>query len=99
MEFFTNDVMGGLLAQSLETAALGADGFHDVGAGPGLDGGRRDRLAHDRRPRAERRRRRHAGSATTRSCPARIPVYGYVYDVRTGSLVEVAAATEAGRAA
>ena len=31
--------------------------------------------------------------------PAGIPIYGYVYDVRTGRLEEVKAATEAGRAA
>jgi carbonic anhydrase len=31
--------------------------------------------------------------------PANVPVYGYVYDVRTGRLDEVAAATAAGRAA
>src|ERR1700761_512366 len=35
MEFFTNEVMRGLLNSSLETAALGADGFYDVGEGPG----------------------------------------------------------------
>src|SRR6478735_1546007 len=35
MEFFTDDVMRGLLSSSLETAALGADGFVDVGSGPG----------------------------------------------------------------
>ena len=35
MEFFTDEVMRGLLASSLETAELGADGFRDVGAGPG----------------------------------------------------------------
>ncbi len=33
MEFFTDEVMRGLLGQSLETAALGADGFTDVGTG------------------------------------------------------------------
>ena len=38
MEFFSNDVMGGLLEQSLETAQLGPDGFEDVGAGPGSNG-------------------------------------------------------------
>jgi carbonic anhydrase len=31
--------------------------------------------------------------------PANVPVYGYVYDVRTGRLDEVKVATEAGRAA
>jgi carbonic anhydrase len=30
---------------------------------------------------------------------ANVPVYGYVYDVRTGRLDEVKAATEVGRAA
>src|SRR5215813_7269797 len=35
MEFFTDEVMRDLLAQSLETAALGPDGFRDVGPGPG----------------------------------------------------------------
>ena len=30
--------------------------------------------------------------------PARIPIYGYVYDVKTGRLVEIPAATAAGRA-
>ena len=35
MEFFTNEVISDLLASSLETAALGPNGFHDVGEGPG----------------------------------------------------------------
>src|SRR5450432_4201785 len=35
MEFFTDEVMRGLLANSLETAALDAKGFHDIGQGPG----------------------------------------------------------------
>ncbi|MFA5019113.1 MAG: carbonic anhydrase, partial [Methylobacter sp.] len=28
--------------------------------------------------------------------PSDIPVYGYIYDVKSGRLIEVAAATEAG---
>src|ERR1700744_3381839 len=35
MEFFTDETIRGLLASSLETADLRADGFHDVGQGPG----------------------------------------------------------------
>ena len=35
MEFFTDEDMRDLLAQSLETAKLGPDGFRDVGSGPG----------------------------------------------------------------
>src|SRR3989441_10992538 len=39
MEFFTSDVMRGLLASSLETAELTAQGFKDVGKGPGSRAG------------------------------------------------------------
>ncbi len=35
MEFFTDEVIRGLLASSLEAAELGPDGFRDVGRGPG----------------------------------------------------------------
>jgi carbonic anhydrase len=35
MEFFDDERMRDLLAQSLETAELGPDGFKDVGSGPG----------------------------------------------------------------
>jgi carbonic anhydrase len=30
--------------------------------------------------------------------PKSIPIYGYIYDVKSGKLIEVPAATEAGRA-
>ena len=35
MEFFTNEVMRGLLASSLDTAQLTPNGFRDIGKGPG----------------------------------------------------------------
>lgn len=35
MEFFTDEVMRSLLANSLQTAELDENGFHDVGSGPG----------------------------------------------------------------
>jgi carbonic anhydrase len=97
MEFFTNDVMSGLLDQSLETAALGPEGFHDVGAGPGSPAGKDvDWLTISDREQAVvddvRTIRNHP------LVPARIPVYGYVYDVKTGRLNEVTEATKAGRA-
>jgi carbonic anhydrase len=96
MEYFTNDVMAGLLAQSLETAEVGPDGFHDVGSGPGSTAGReidwltiadRDQSVVD----DVRRIREHP------LVPSRIPIYGYVYNVETGNLEELAAATAAGR--
>jgi hypothetical protein len=37
MEFFTDQVMRDLLANSLETAELGPDGFTDVGSGSGIN--------------------------------------------------------------
>ncbi|HEX7625941.1 MAG TPA: carbonic anhydrase [Gaiellaceae bacterium] len=97
MQFFTNDVMGGLLSQSLETAALGAGGFYDVGAGPGSEVGKQiDWLTISDQKQAVvddvRKIREHP------LVPSRIPIYGYVYEVETGRLVEVPAATEAGRA-
>ena len=96
MEFFTSEVMGGLLASSLETAALGADGFHDVGKGPGSTEGKHiDWLTI--KDQAEsvtadvRKIRNHPLD------PKRIPIYGYIYDVKTGKLAEVSEATKAGR--
>jgi carbonic anhydrase len=31
--------------------------------------------------------------------PKNIPIYGYIYDVKSGKLAEIAPATQAGRAA
>lgn len=97
MEFFTNDVMGGLLESSLETAALGPNGFSDVGAGPGSAEGRYINwltIADQTGSVVDdvRRIRNHP------LVPSRIPIYGFVYDVRSGRLIEVAEATAAGRA-
>ena len=95
MEFFTDDVMRGLLANSLDTAALGAGGFHDVGTGPGsAEGNYIDWLTIADSARSVTddvtRIRRHP------LVPGRIPIYGYLYDVTTGRLVEVPEATAAG---
>lgn len=97
MEFFDDGTMRGLLANSLETAQLGANGFTDVGAGPGSrEGDYIDWLTI--RDQTEsvladvRRVRSHS------LVPKSIPIYGYVYDVKTGRLNEVAEATAAGRA-
>jgi len=96
MEFFTDDVIRGLLANSLETAELGADGFRDVGKGPGsAEGQFIDWLTIKNTKQAVvddvTRIRQHP------LVPRNIPVYGYVYDVKTGKLVEVEEATRAGR--
>jgi carbonic anhydrase len=97
MEFFTDEVMRGLLAQSLETAALGDAGFYDIGKGPGsTEAEYIDWLTISDRDRAVvedvQRIRRHP------LVPAGIPIYGYVYEVETGVLREIPQATEAGAA-
>jgi carbonic anhydrase len=97
MEFFTDEGIRGLLEASLETAALGPEGFYDVGTGPGAtEGAYIDWLtiADQRKAVVDdvRRIRNHP------LVPARIPVYGYVYDVRSGTLNEIVEATEIGRA-
>jgi carbonic anhydrase len=97
MEFFTNDVMTGLLANSLETAALGAEGFYDVGTGPGSPEGQFINFLTIKDQATSvtddvRRIRNHP------LVPAGIPVYGYIYDVKSGRLIEVPTATEAGKA-
>ena len=97
MEFFTDEKMRELLAQSLETAALDADGFHDVGKGPGSSEAEYiDWLTISNRENGVvtdvRRIRSHP------LVPERIPIYGYVYDVKSGKLIEVPEATEIGKA-
>lgn len=97
MEFFTDEIMRGLLGSSLETAALGDAGFYDVGTGPGSTEGKYiDWLTIEDRQKSVvedvERIRRHP------LVPKNIPIYGYVYEVETGRLVEVPAATAAGAA-
>ena len=58
MEFFTDEVMRGLLASSLETAALGADGLPRRRHRSRLGRGQVHRLADHRRQRPERGRGR-----------------------------------------
>jgi carbonic anhydrase len=98
MQFFTNEVIRGLLGNSLETAELRADGFHDVGKGPGSRAGEfvewlpfsdaEQSVVDD-----VERIRRHP------LVPRSIPIYGYIYDVKTGKLIEVKGATRAGAVA
>ena len=96
MLLFTEEVMADLLASSLRTASLGPGGWTDPGPGPGSTEGRYVRwLTFEDNPRSVvedvRRIRSHP------LVPGDIPIYGYVYEVETGRLVEVPEATAAGR--
>ena len=97
MELFTDEIIRDLLAHSLETAAVDASGWHDVGEGPGSRAGDSiDWLIITDREGAVvddvRRIRTHP------LVPKTIPIYGYIYDVKTGKLNEVLEATKAGKA-
>jgi carbonic anhydrase len=97
MEFFTDEVIRGLLANSLETAALGPDGFTDVGTGPGSAEARYvDWLTIG--DQAQSVTDDVARIRSSPLVPGNIPVYGYIYDVTSGRLVEVPEATKAGAA-
>jgi carbonic anhydrase len=95
MEFFTNEVIRGLLDSSLETADLTPSGFRDVGKGPGSRAGEFIEWLTIADPMQAvvddvNRLRNHP------LIPSWIPIYGYVYDVTSGELLEVEGAKRAG---
>jgi len=97
METFTDEVMRGLLASSLKTSSVDASGWHDSGDGPGSsEGNYIDWLTIGDNAASVvedvSRIRNHP------LVPNEIPIYGYIYDVRSGELVEVPDATRAGAA-
>ena len=98
MVTFNNGVMAGLLANSLETAVHDGTAWKDVGQGPGSpEGAKIDWLTFtdDRQAVIDdvKKVRNHP------LVPKNIPVYGYLYDVKTGKLEEITEATEIGKAA
>src|SRR3954468_24963688 len=97
METFTNEIMTGLLAQSLKTASVDATGWHDSGDGPGsVEGAYINFLTISNLAQSVvedvKRIRSHP------LVPGDIPIYGYIYDVRSGRLIEVPEATRSGTA-
>ena len=96
MELFSDEIMRGLLAESLDTASIGADGWFNTGKGPGSAEARYvDWLTISDNAQSVvedvTRIRNHP------LVPGNIPIYGYIYDVATGRLNPVEAATKAGR--
>jgi carbonic anhydrase len=97
MELFTDEIMRGLLASSLKTAAYSGGAWSDGGAGPGSRQGdfvdwltirnQTESVTID----VERIR-------THPLVPREIPIYGFVYQVESGRLIEVPEATAIGRA-
>ena len=98
MQYFTDEIIRDLFAKSLETATVDEKGWHDVGQGPGSDEAKHISFLTITDLAASvvedvQRIRRHP------LVPGTIPVYGYIYDVKSGQLIEVPEATTAGQVA
>ncbi len=97
METFTDDIIRDLLAQSLETATHDGTAWRDVGTGPGST------EAHHMSFLTIKDQAQSVVDDVTRIrqhplVPGTIPVYGYIYDVHSGQLIEVPKATQIGQA-
>ena len=100
METFSDEVMRGLLASSLETASRGPDGRKDPGGEGSVEGDFSNWLTLGNREKGVsadvRRLRSHP------LVPRNLPIHGYLYDVKTGRLEAVSAggekSSQAGRA-
>ena len=96
METFTDDIMRGLLSSSLKAATVDAAGWHDSGEAPGSAEGKYiDWLTI--KDQVESVTEDVIRIKNHPLVPGDIPVYGYIYDVKSGQLIEVPAATEAGK--
>jgi carbonic anhydrase len=97
MELFTDDIIRSLLSKSLATATVDENGWRNVTEEGGSDEAKHisfltisnlaGSVVED-----VKRIKDHA------LVPQHIPVYGYIYDVKTGNLIEVPEATSIGRA-
>jgi carbonic anhydrase len=97
METFTSEIMGDLLAGSLKTASIDANGWRDSQAGGGTHDGKFINwltIKDNAKSVVEDVSRIRNSSMV----PKDIPIYGYIYDCKTGQLIEVPEATLAGKA-
>ncbi len=97
MEYFTDDIIRNLLSKSLATASVDENGWKNVTE----EGGSQEAkhisfltIANQAQSILEdvQRIKNHP------LVPKYIPVYGYIYDVKTGKLIEIPEATQAGKA-
>jgi len=96
METFTTEIMGDLLEGSLKTSSVDASGWTDSNSGGGTTDGKYINwltISDQEKSVVEDVQRIRSNSMV----PSEIPIYGYIYDCKTGSLNEVHAATEAGK--
>ena len=97
METFNNEIMSELLSGSLKTASVDATGWHDSNAGDGTTDGKFINwltISDNAKSVVEDVQRIRSNSMV----PSDIPIYGYIYDCKTGELIEIPEATAAGKA-
>lgn len=97
MQLFTNEIIQELLAKSLETATVDEKGWRNIKENGGSAEAKyinfltfkdlKESVTED----VERIRKHPLVNGN-------IPIYGYIYDVKSGLLIEVPDATEAGKA-
>jgi len=96
METFTDEVMRGLLRNSLRTASIQGGKWVDPGNNEGRpDGDFIDWLTISNLEKSVVDDVRHIRNHPL--VPQDIPIHGYIYDVRSGRMLEVKEATEVGR--
>jgi carbonic anhydrase len=98
MQLFTDEIIRGLLATSLQTATVDENGWRNLEETGGSDEARftafltfknlENSVTED-----VERIRKHA------LVNPLIPIYGFIYDVKSGNLIEVPEATKAGKIA
>ena len=95
MELFNSDIMGNLLDESLQTATVDENGWRNLEKSGGTSDGKYINwltFTDNAQSVVEDVQRIRSNNMV----PKDIPIYGYIYDCKTGQLVEVPKATEAG---
>lgn len=97
METFTNEIIAGLLKENLESATIDENGWRNVKTGGGSPEGKYinwltiNNLENSVLSDVKRIRNHPLVSKT-------VSIYGYIFDVKTGKIIEVAGAKAAGAA-
>ena len=97
MEYFTDEIIRDLLSKSLATASVDEKGWHNVTEEGGSEEAKQISfltISNQANSILEDVKRIKSHPLV----PSYIPVYGYIYDVKSGNLTEIPEATAAGRA-
>jgi len=98
MELFCDEIMGELLEDSLATAAFDGKNWSNPQHGGGCAAGHFIKW-HTIKTQEESVAQDVARIRSHPLVPKNVPIYGYIYDVGTGKLIEVPKATAIGKAA